>query len=135
MSGVLDVSSSALVAQRNRLNVISNNLANQFSVFDAQGNNEPYRRKVPVFAPGDPSRGTEQGVHIREVIEDQSPFRKQYVGKDHPLADDKGYMKLPNIDPTIEMANAMEASRAYEANITAIEVTKSMLNAAGNILA
>lgn len=135
MSGVLDVSSSALVAQRNRLNIISNNLANQFSVFDAEGNHAPYRRKVPVFAPGDPSRGTDRGVHIREVIEDQSPFRKQFVGKGHPLADDKGYMKMPNIDPTVEMANAMEASRAYEANITAIEVTKSMMNAAANILA
>lgn len=135
MPGVLDVSSSALVAQRNRLNVISNNLANQFSVFDAEGNNAPYRRKVPVFAPGDPSRGIEAGVHIREVMEDPSPFRKQFVGKDHPLADEKGYMKLPNVDPTIEMANAMEASRAYEANITAIEVTKSMMNAAANILA
>jgi len=135
MIGALDISTSGLIAQRTRLNVISNNLANQFSVFDADGNQEPYRRRIPVFAPGNPDSGSKAGVHVREVIEDQAPLKAIFVGKEHPLADDKGYMHTPNVDPTIEMANALEASRAYEANITAVEVTKSMLNAAVGLLA
>ena len=135
MFGAFDIPSSALVAQRQRMNVISSNLANQFTVFDAEGNYEPYRRRIPVFAPGDPSRGSERGVHMKEILHDDAPLKKVHVGVDHPLADEEGYMKLPNIDPMMEMVNAMEASRAYEANITVAEATKSMGSAALRLLA
>jgi flagellar basal-body rod protein FlgC len=134
MFGSLDVSTSALVAQRIRLNIISQNLANQNTVFDAAGNYNPYRRKFPIFEVGDPSTGSDMGVHVSDIVDDNAPFNKVYVGPDHPLADADGFMMTPNVDPMIEMANAMEASRAYEANITAAEATKSMLNSAADRL-
>ena len=135
MFGSFDISTSALVAQRTRLNVISANMANQHSVFDADGNYDPYRRRIPVFAPGDPSTGSDQGVHVQEILYDQAPFRKVEVGIGHPLADEEGFMDMPNVDPMIEMANALEASRAYEANVTVVEATKAMVNSAMRLLA
>jgi flagellar basal-body rod protein FlgC len=135
MFGALDISTSALAAQRTRLDTISGNLANQHTAFDADGNYAPYRRRIPVFAAGDPSSGSELGVHVREIMTDDAPFRKVEVGRGHPLADEEGFMKMPNVDPTVEMINAIEASRAYEANITAAETTKSMMNASLRLLA
>ncbi len=135
MFGSLDISASALVAQRTRLDVISGNLANQHTVFDAEGNFEPYRRRIAVFSPGDPSSGNDRGVHVQEILLDDAPFQKVEVGKGHPLADEDGFMDMPNIDPMMEMVSAMEASRAYEANITVAEVTKAMGSAALRLLA
>ncbi|MFA7236633.1 MAG: flagellar basal body rod protein FlgC [Phycisphaeraceae bacterium] len=135
MFGSLDISTSALVAQRTRLNVIASNLANQHTVFDAEGNYSPYRRKFAVFAAGDPANGNDAGVHVRDIMEDDAPFRKIQVGVGNPLADKDGFMEVPNIDPMTEMVNALEATRAYEANITAAEATKSMMNSALRLLA
>ncbi|QNN21455.1 flagellar basal body rod protein FlgC [Planctomycetales bacterium ZRK34] len=134
MFGALDVSTSALVANRTRLNVIAANMANQFSVENADGEYAPYRRRVPIFASGDPARGSSAGVHVAEIELDQAAFRKKYE-PGHKFADADGYVEYPNIDPAIEQVNALEASRAYEANITAVEATKSMLNAAMRLIA
>lgn len=133
MFGSLDISTSGLVAQRNRMNIIAANLANQFSVEDAQGNYAPYRRRVPVFAPGDPATGRGEGVHLSQVMFDPSPFRK-VLEPENPHADAQGYVEYPNIDASIEMINAIEATRAYEANITAAEATKSMIQASLRLL-
>ncbi|MHB1158422.1 MAG: flagellar basal body rod protein FlgC [Phycisphaerales bacterium] len=135
MFGSLDISTSALVAQRTRLNVIASNLANQNTVFDAEGNYSPYRRKFAVFAAGDPANGSDAGVHVQDIMEDDAPFKKIQVGVGNPLADKDGFMEAPNIDPMTEMVNALEATRAYEANITAAEATKSMMNSALRLLA
>ena len=134
MYGALDISTSALAAQRTRLDVISTNLAHQFSTHDAEGNYAPYQRRIPVFAPGDPVSGRAEGVHVQEIRLDSSPPRLVYEPT-HPDADENGYVGYPNIDPSIEMINALEASRAYEANITAAETTKSMIHAALGLLA
>ena len=134
MFGALDVSTSALAAQRTRLDIISGNLAHQFSTHDAEGNYNPYQRRVPIFAPGDPATGRAEGVHVQEIRLDPSPPRLVYE-PNHPDADENGYVGYPNIDPAIEMTNALEASRAYEANITAAETTKSMMQAAIGLLA
>jgi flagellar basal-body rod protein FlgC len=134
MFGALDISTSGMVAQRTRLNAVSANLANRFSTHDAEGNYAPYRRRVPVLATGDPATGSEAGVHVREIRFDASPFRKVHE-PGHPDADAEGYVSYPNIDPAMEMVNALEASRAYEANITAAEATKSMYNSALRLLA
>ena len=74
MFGSLDISASALVAQRGRLNTISSNLANSNAIYDADGNYAPFRRRIAVFAPGDPASGSEQGVHLKEILLDQSPL-------------------------------------------------------------
>ena len=134
MFGTLDISTSALVAQRTRMEVISSNMANRFTTMDAQGNYSPFRRRIAVFQSGDPSNGSEQGVHVKEIMQDQSDLRKVYE-PGHKHADDEGYVHYPNVDPAMEMVNALEATRAYEANITAIEATKSMIQSSLRILA
>ena len=134
MFGSLDISTSALVAQRTRLNVISANIANQNSIEDENGNYSPFRRRIAIFAPGDPTTGSKEGVHVREIDLDDSPLTPKYQ-PGHQHADKDGNVYYPNINGTMEMVNALEASRAYEANITAVEATKSMINSALRLLA
>lgn len=129
MFGSLDTSASALVANRQWLTVIANNLANQNTQFDAQGRFAPYRRQVPVFA-----EDRSGGVAMREIAYDDAPFRKEY-NPSSPYADAEGYVALPNVDPVIEQMNALVATRAYEANVTAAEMTKSMLQTSLRLLA
>ncbi len=134
MYGLLDISTSGLVAQRTRLNVIAANQANMNSLTNEAGAYDPWRRRFAVFASGDPVSGAANGVHVASIEIDQGPLRPKYE-PGSPFADGRGYVKYPNVDPTIEMMNAMEAARAYEANISAIEATKSMLSAALQIIA
>jgi flagellar basal-body rod protein FlgC len=134
MFGSLDISTSALVAQRTRITTIAANMANSNSITNADGEYEPYRRRIPVFASGDPVSGRAEGVHVSEIKLDESPLRKVYE-PDSPYADADGYVGYPNINSSIEMVNALEASRAYEANITAAESTKQMIQAALSLLA
>ncbi|MAE61546.1 MAG: flagellar basal body rod protein FlgC [Planctomycetaceae bacterium] len=134
MFGALDISTSALVAQRTRMNVIAANMANMNTTHDADGNYSPFRRRIAILAAGDPQNQSKMGVHVREVMLDDAPFRKVHL-PNHPNADADGNVNFPNIDSSMEMINALEASRAYEANITAAEATKSMLNAALQLLA
>lgn len=134
MFGSLDTSVSALLAQRTRLNTISANLANQNSITNARGEYEPYRRRVPVFAPGDPSTGNQRGVHVREIMLDDAPLQQKFM-PDHPFADEDGYVGFPNINSTVEKINALEAIRSYEANINAAEATKTMMQQAMRLIA
>jgi len=130
MFGSLDTSASALVANRQWLTVIANNLANQNTQFNAKGEFAPYRRQVPVFA--ESAGGA--GVYMREIAFDDAPFRKEF-NPSSPYADAEGYVALPNVNPVIEQMNALVASRAYEANITAAEMTKSMVQSSLRLLA
>ena len=134
MFGSLDISTSALVAQRTRMEVISANVANKDSIYDAQGHYAPFRRRIAVFMPGDPSSGSTRGVHVGKIMMDSSPLQARYE-PGHPNADAQGRVWYPNIDPTIEMVNALDATRAYEANITAAEATKSMIQASMRLIA
>ncbi len=134
MYGALDISTSALVAQRTRLTVISANVANQDAILNARGEYEPYRRRFVVFATGDPARGSAQGVHVASIQIDQGPLTPKYQ-PGSPFADADGYVEYPNVNSVLEQMNALEALRAYEANITAIEATKSMISVALQILA
>lgn len=136
MFGSLDVSTSALVAQRIRMDTIAGNIANAQTVVRDDGLPGPYKRRVAVFEVGDGQGGA--GVHVSEVREDPSPGHFVYEPS-HPHAIQsgprQGYVEYPNIDPSIEMVNAMLASRAYEANVAAIEVTKSMISSSLRLLA
>jgi flagellar basal-body rod protein FlgC len=132
MFGSLDTSTSGLVAQRTRMEVISANLANQNTIYNAEGEYEPFRRRVAIMAQGGPRGG--DGVHIEQIKLDQSEFRRQYK-PGHPEANENGYVKYPNISSAMERVNAMEASRAYEANISAAQATKSMLQSSLRLLA
>lgn len=133
MFGALDTSTSALVAQRTRATAIAANLANRDANIDAAGQNNPFHRRIVVFAPGDPANNNPNGVHVREILLDPKTQLKQAPG--HPLADEDGYIKTTNIDPVLEQVNMVEASRAYEANIAAAEATKSMIQTSLRLLA
>ena len=130
----LDISASALLAQRTRMDTIAGNIANMNTLTDAAGRNNPYRRRFVLFAPGQPNDPTKSGVHVKSVELDRSAFRKEYQ-PGHRLADKDGYVAHPNMDLGIEMVNAIEASRAYEANVTAMEVSKAMFNASLRLIA
>ena len=133
MFGALDTSTSGLVAQRTRAQAISANLANQNANFDQNGENNPFQRRIVVFAPGDPATGNAEGVHVREIKLDPN-FQLKY-DPTNPAADANGYIKSTNIDPMMEQVNMLEASRAYEANIAAAEATKSMIQTSLRLLA
>lgn len=136
MFGALDIAASGLAAQRIRLDVISANMANQNTTVDAQGNYAPFRRRIAIFAAGagEGAGASPLGVHVKEIQLDSAPFRKVYE-PGNPFANKEGYVEYPNIDPTMETINSVEALRAYDANITAAEATKSMMNAALRLLA
>ena len=109
-------------------------LANSKAILNEAGEYDPYRRRFVVFAPGDPQRGEPGGVHVAAIQMDPSQLRPAYE-PGSPYANEDGYVYYPNVDPVIEAMNAMEATRAYEANITAIEATKSMFSITLQILA
>lgn len=133
MYGSLDISTSALVAQRTRLNVISANIANREVLVNAQGQYAPYQRRIALLAAGDPASGRAEGVHVADIVTDDTLLYR--YEPDSRFANADGYVGYPNVDPVKEMVNAMEASRSYEANIAAIEATKSMINAALEVIA
>jgi len=136
MFSTLDISTSALVAQRTNLNTIAGNVANMNSR-DADG--EPYRRRVALFSPGDPSSGSgAPGVHVAEIVESQEPFRLEYEPSDpHAIKSGpkEGYVQYSNVKYSTEMVNAMMATRIYEANVTVMEITKTMTAASLRLLA
>jgi flagellar basal-body rod protein FlgC len=128
----MEISASALAAQRVRMNIIAENLANAEVTRTASGG--PYRRKGVVFGARDASsfhgllqasHGGTGGVAVMGVVESQVPPNQVY-NPAHPDADANGYVAMPNISPVMEMVDLISASRAYEANITAIQITKSM---------
>ncbi len=134
MFDTLDIGASGLVAQRIRMDTIAQNILNVNTTRNEKGEPIPYRRRFVVFAPTRQARSKAPGVHVREIKQDQGAFRKRYE-PGHPDAGPDGYVNYPNIDLSIEYVNALEASRAYEANITMMETTKAMLNASLRLLA
>jgi flagellar basal-body rod protein FlgC len=128
----LDVNASGLTAQRKRVEVSSANLANSQTTRTDDGG--PYRRKDVVFQTSSfqDSLGTAmghgvEGVEVSDVVDDPSPFIRLYQ-PGHPDADKEGYVSYPNVDSMREMANLVEASRSYEANIAAMGIVKTMIN-------
>ncbi|MCZ6836359.1 MAG: flagellar basal body rod protein FlgC [Planctomycetota bacterium] len=133
MYGTFDISTSGLVAQRIRLDTIAGNLANLNTILNAEGEYEPFKRRFAILAAGDPSSGDPMGVRVQSIEMDEGELRLKYE-PDSPYADADGYVGYPDIDAVIEQMNAMEATRSYEANITAIEASKMMFNSALQIL-
>jgi flagellar basal-body rod protein FlgC len=118
------IASTGLRAQGERMRVVSENVANANSTANEAGG-DPYRRKTISFKELiDGSTGSSL-VETTEVERDQSDFTVRYEPQ-HPAADNNGYVKLPNVNPLIEMANMREASRSYEANLTMLEQARSM---------
>ena len=136
MLNALDISTSALVAQRMRLNAISSNLANMATTHNEHGELEPYSARYAVFEADSALQTPGGGVGVQVAgieIVDRQPLMKYQPG--HPDADEKGFVAYPNIDMTTEFVDALEATRAYEANIGVIEVTKDLARQTLRILA
>lgn len=136
--GSLNINATALTAERARMDVISKNIANVNTTRTSSGT--PYRRQVPLFKEIEgetfssmlskesgklDGKGTNGGVKVSAVVEDKSPFKSVY-NPGHPDADEEGFLMMPNIDSVTEMVDMISASRAYEANMTAINTSKSM---------
>jgi len=124
---VFDVSGSALQAQSVRLNTTSSNLANANSISSSSG--ETYRARHPVFAPFMKDFGEQDpsvGVRVLGVVESQKPLRREH-NPEHPLADEEGFVFLPNVNVVEEMANMISASRAYQTNVEVMNSAKQML--------
>ncbi len=143
MYGSLEVSTSGLIAQRTRIDAIASNLANANTVLDSQGNLNPYKRREVYFASGNPLSETEQGkvmgVHVAQILQDDSQNPPRTFNPDHPYAYKdgpwKGYVAETNVDTVRENVNLVEAMRAYEANIMAAEASKSMMASALRLIA
>lgn len=124
MIQAIDTSTSALVAQRTRLDLIAANIANANTTRQEDGTIEPYRRRFAQFVSGNGEGAP--GVHIRRIEEDRTPFRKQH-DPGHPDAGPNGYVRMPNVNITMEYVDAIEATRAYEANLSMLNISKTML--------
>jgi len=135
----MDISASGLTAQRLRMDVISNNIANVNTTRTEEGG--PYRRQRVIFQErkrdvtfkdlleGSFLKQLGAGVRVVAIEEDQSPFKLVY-DPSHPDADDNGYVRMPNVNIVTEMVDMISATRSYEANVTAINAAKSMINKA-----
>lgn len=132
----INISASGMTAERLRMDVISKNISNANTTRTSNGT--PYRRQVVIFEEADISQPfssllskaqnnlNKSGVRVSSIVEDKSEYKLVY-NPGHPDADEKGYIKMPNVDIMVEMVNMISATRAYEANVTSINSTKNMI--------
>jgi flagellar basal-body rod protein FlgC len=119
------IAASGLRAQQGRMRVLSENIANADSTATTPGG-DPYRRKIPTFVTQFDRALGAQLVRIGKIERDQSEFRTRYE-PGNPAADNRGYVKLPNVNDLIETVDMREAQRSYEANLNVITATRSMI--------
>lgn len=121
---LFDITGSAMAAQSKRLNVSASNLANADSVTGPDG--EPYRARHVIFQPDNAAENGIGGVHVSEVVESDTPARLVYE-PGNPLADSRGYVKMPDVDVVGEMVNTLSASRSYQASVEVMNTAKSLM--------
>lgn len=134
LRAALGASASALDVERMRIEVAVSNMANAESTRGPDG--QPYRRRDVVVAP-DPEQSFDAalnrtgavGVRVTEIVEDTAPLKRRY-DPSHPDADPEGYVAMPNVDTPTEMVDMLSATRAYQANITAIGLIREMVQKA-----
>lgn len=121
---IFDVAGSGMAAQSQRLNVVASNLANADSTTSANG--QPYKAKQVVFSTVPVNGATAQGVKVAAVVEDNSPMKMIYDPK-HPMANQEGYVTMPNVNVVDEMVNMISASRSYQNNVEVMNTSKTLL--------
>jgi len=127
-----EVSTSGMKAQATRLRVVSENIANADSVGTKPGE-APYRRKTLTFK-SELNRATgAEEVKVNKISTDRSDFEKRY-DPTHPAAGADGYVKLPNVNPLVEMMDMREAQRGYEANLNAMQISRQMISKTVDLL-
>jgi flagellar basal-body rod protein FlgC len=136
MFRTLDISASGLLAQRLRMDTIAGNIAQAETTQNEAGEHTPFQRRLVLLeaatnATVEPAGGI--GVKATVEIDTASPPRKVH-DPGHPHADDQGYVSYPNVNVVTEFVNALEASRAYEANLTAMQMTREMIEGTFQLL-
>ena len=116
---------SSLRAQSTRMRVLSENLANASSTASTEGG-EPYRRKIVSFKTELDRASGASLVRINDISRDKSPFQLQH-DPGHPAADQNGYVKMPNVNSLVELADMRESSRSYEASLQVVKQTREMI--------
>jgi flagellar basal-body rod protein FlgC len=124
LSDIFSVAGSAMNAQSQRLNTVASNLANADSAVSSNG--EAYKAKQVVFAATPVGENGATGVNVAAVVEDPSPMKMVFDPK-NPLADDKGFVAMPNVNVVEEMVNMISASRSYQSNVEMMNTTKTLL--------
>lgn len=125
---VFDIAGSALTAQSQRMNVSASNMANADSAVGPDG--QAYRARQVIFQVNAPAGGAHGqaigGVRVAQIIEDNSPLKRIYQPS-HPMADQQGFVNMPNVDPIAETVNMISASRSYQANVEVINTAKALM--------
>ena len=121
---VFDISGSAMSAQSLRMNTVASNLANADSATSANG--QPYQSKQVVFNSTSFGSPFSSGVAVQKVVEDNSAPRMVH-NPESPLADENGFVTMPNVNLTQEMVNMISTSRAYQTNVETMNAAKAML--------
>lgn len=135
MFRTLDVSASGLAAQRLRIDTIAGNIAHSHTTQNEKGEPSPFQRRLVVLEAQHEAAAQTRGVGVNATvdIDSQTPPRK-VLDPGHPHADADGYVSYPNVNVITEFVNAMEASRAYEANISTMQVTRDMIETTYKLL-
>lgn len=128
----MKVAGSGLEAQSTRLRIVSENIANARSTGDTPGAN-PYRRKTVTFGAEVDHANNLTTVGVKKVGQDIGKFIEEY-DPDSPAADQKGYVKMPNVNVLVEMADMREANRSYEANLQTIKQSRDLINSTIDLL-
>src|SRR6478752_1189916 len=132
LSAAVKIAGSGLEAQSTRLRIVSENIANSRSTGDTPGA-DPYRRKTLTFgAQMDRASGAEL-VGVKKLGEDQGKFTQEY-DPNNPAADAKGYVKMPNVNMLVEMADMREANRSYDANLQTIKQARDLISSTIDLL-
>jgi flagellar basal-body rod protein FlgC len=126
MLATMRTAASGMQSQSMRMRVISENIANAESAGSTPGA-DPYRRKIVSFESALDDVTGAGLVNVGSVISDRQPFRKEFR-PGHPAADENGYVKLPNVNMIVEMADMRESSRSYEANLQVIKQAREMIS-------
>jgi flagellar basal-body rod protein FlgC len=121
---IFNISGSAMTAQAQRLNAVASNLANVDSASGPDG--QPYRAKHVLFQTMPVGGQGGAGVKVAAVVEDTSPLKMMYDPK-HPMANEQGYVAMPNVNPVEEMVNMISASRSYQNNVEVLNTSKTLL--------
>ncbi|ENM1057911.1 MULTISPECIES: flagellar basal body rod protein FlgC [Enterobacter cloacae complex] len=121
---VFDISGSAMAAQSKRLNVSASNMANADSVAGPDG--QPYRARQVMFEADTSASQGIGGVRVSDVVESTAPDRLVYE-PGNPLADEQGYVRMPNVNVVNEMVNTISASRSYQANVEVMNSARALM--------
>jgi flagellar basal-body rod protein FlgC len=126
LTASLHVAASGLEAQSTRMRIVAENLANAQSTSTTPGG-DPYQRKTVAFASELDRASGASMLTVDRIGRDETPFKVEY-DPDHPSADDSGYVKLPNVNMLIEMADMREANRSYEADLQIVRQARQMIS-------